>query len=615
MQQEGPTPGARNDYQDGNALRVLRTQMRSAVSVQDKVACLRRASDEAADLVHGLEAELAGVSEQELMLDDALRLIKVWHLHAMGQAAERDYYLSAFGKAEDRADIRSALGIEALSPVEQIVMLITVDCMRADRLSCNGHTRPTSPAIDALAADGVNFPRAYSTAGQTAQSMPGILLSNFFQNFGSTRTVPDHLVTLAEVMSRNGYRTTGVNAANPHVSHFYAYDRGFDEYCDYLWQENFRFESETFVDHSPRRREPATEQELLAIFEDCNAKPDVYEALKQLTGLTGVELVRHIAARRRFYPYDAADIVKRTIADLTRNEGQARQFYWMHLMDLHENITVPYSRLGGFSMVQQFFLNTLLASGMGVQALAAQADKYRDLYDSAVNYVDTNVEVLRNFLADNGLLDSSLICLTADHGQELLENGRFGHGYDRLAEGVVHVPLVFSGGLARGLDGSAAHRAVSTLDIAPTILDVCGIDDVPETFLGRSLNDTAERPVYGQTFHREADNRCADANERSFELKPFPGPVRDCCPAMVFCIEGAYQCIHDGARDRAELYVLTGARDADTSTALPDPERLKAEMIAYFDSVYEPPTEEYAYQLSSRDAATVAHRLEDLGYL
>ncbi|MCK4376022.1 MAG: sulfatase-like hydrolase/transferase, partial [Candidatus Brocadiae bacterium] len=365
----------------------------------------------------------------------------------------------------------------------------------------------TGPAAEALGAEGVSFGRAYSTAGQTAQSFPGILLSNFFQSFGRSRCIPDHLAALPEVMCANGYYTVAYNAANPHVSHFYGYDRGFDEFYDFLAPENFDYLGGVFADNSPRRMLPATEREVRAIFEELQARPDIYDMVKALTGLDGLPLVCHIAQRRRFYPYDAADLVKGAIGTLLAGSDRRKQFYWLHFMDLHENITVPFSRLGGFSAVEQFLLNTCLASPMGQQVLRGNAEKYGQLYDSAVSYVDMNVEILRNFLADHGLLESSLICLTADHGQELLEGGVFGHGYDRLAEGVVHVPLIFGGGLAGRIDGSHGDRAVSTLDIAPTILDVCEIAEAPDTFLGSSLNDVRPRPIYGQTFYGGADNR------------------------------------------------------------------------------------------------------------
>jgi len=597
------------------AVPLLRAELRTANSVSRKLCLLAAAHDAQPWIELALDRELERIGEGEFMFDDFLKLLKAWHLHRHGRQGERDYYLHAFQREEDRQQIRQALGIRPQSALRRLVILITVDCLRGDSLSCNGHGRPTTPAIDALAAAGVSFPRAYSTAGQTAQSFPGIMLSNFFQNFGCSRVVPDGLVTLAEVMSGEGFRTAAVNAANPHVSHFYGYDRGFDEFRDYLGPENFRHEEETFSDNSPRRLSAPSEQELAGVFEDCNAHPDVYAVLRDLTGLEGMPLVRQMAARERFYPYHAADIVKDALDALYRQTDASSQFLWLHLMDLHESITVPYSPLGQFSPVQRFLLNTLLALPVGLHVLRAQAEKYRELYDAAVSYVDLNVQVLGNFLRDSGLWERTLLCVTADHGQELLEGGVFGHGHDRLAEGVVHVPLVLSGGLAGRVDGRQSDREVSLLDLAPTILDVCGITPKPEAFLGMTLNDTRPRVVYGQTFYGDADNLCPRGKGRRFDLKPLPAPVKDCCKEMFYCIEGGWQVIHDVSPGRTEVSRLKSAGGHTDAHSPPDAARLRAQAEAYLRSAYEPAGEPKARTLSADEAATVEVRLRDLGYL
>lgn len=615
MDASGALRFAANGPATGHTLERLRVELKRAATQHERMELLAATQRAEPWVEQELERALCAVPEERVMFDDVLKLIKVWRLHRDGQQADRDYYISAFECPEQRSEIRDCLGISPRRRAEVLVLLVTVDCLRGDRLSSNGYPRPTTPAMDALAAEGVNFGRAYSTAGQTAQSFPGIFLSNYFQDFGRSRCIPDHLASLPEVMSANGYYTVAYNAANPHVSHFYGYDRGFDEFYDFLAPENFRHSSETFADDSYKRLSAPSERELVAIFEELQARPDIYATVKALTGLDGLPLMCHIAQRRRFYPYDAADLVKGAIGTLLAGRDRRKQFYWLHFMDLHENITVPFSRLGGFSAVEQFLLNTCLASPMGQQVLRGNAEKYGQLYDSAVSYVDMNVEILRNFLADHGLLESSLICLTADHGQELLERGVFGHGYDRLAEGVVHVPLVFGGGLAGGIDGSHSDRAVSTLDIAPTILDVCGITDAPDTFLGSSLNDVRPRPIYGQTFYGGADNRCTTQQGRSFELKPFPAPVRECCQQMVYCIQGDYQVIYDAAERKTEVHRLRSSRRSGATVEEPNAERLKDEAEAYFRGVYQPPRSEHAYELTEEGKATVAHRLQDLGYL
>jgi len=460
---------------------------------------------------------------------------------------------------------------------------------------------PTTPALDALAAQGVSFARAYSTAGHTAMSFPGILLSNFFQNFGRSRSVPAHLTTLAEALSAGGFRTVAYNAGNVQVSRFYGYDRGFDEFHDFVDERTCDAESFELA----RMLDEASVQALMA---ECRARPQMLEMIAQLTGLKGDALVRHVAEHRRFYPCNAADLVKLALADLRRPRGR-RRFYWLHLMDVHEDITVPFSRLGSFTPGEQLFLNICADSPAGRMALAGRPQRYLDLYDSAVSYVDMQLEILHNFLADAGLLDHSLICVTADHGQALFEDGLFGHGFRWLTEKLVHVPLVFGGGLAGGIRPDAPPRAVSTLDVGPTILDVCGVEQ-PASFLGRSLNDPRPRPALGQSFYSGARNRTDDADIWRFYLSPFPRPVREWARQMFFSIEGHQQLICDVARGSAVVYALTGA-NGEPANARGMLERAQR----YFDQVYHVPQQQEVTQTAAEEQEVVATRLQHLGYL
>ena len=55
------------------------------------------------------------------------------------------------------------------------VLLIVVDTLRVDHVGCYGHRRDTSPAVDRLAAEGVRFERAYSTAPWTKPSVASMI--------------------------------------------------------------------------------------------------------------------------------------------------------------------------------------------------------------------------------------------------------------------------------------------------------------------------------------------------------------------------------------------------------------------------------------------------------
>ncbi len=168
------------------------------------------------------------------MLDPALKRRKVRELHEQGRAAEREYYICSMADADERAAVRRELGVELRTSAPRAAFLISAECLRADHLSCNGYARPTTPNIDALAAGGCTFPRAYATAGDTAQAAPGLLMSALYRGFGASRQVPSGMATLAEALSAAGFHTLGFNAGQAQASRFYGYARGFDEFCDFI---------------------------------------------------------------------------------------------------------------------------------------------------------------------------------------------------------------------------------------------------------------------------------------------------------------------------------------------------------------------------------------------
>ena len=524
------------------------------------------------------------LEERDAMLDPGLKLRKVRELHEKGRAAEREYYICSIPDPEQRAAVRAELGVKLSTSAGRTVFLITVECLRADHLSCNGYARPTTPAIDALAADGANFPRAYATAGDTAQSAPGLLMSTLYRNFGASRRVPPDMTTLAQALSAAGSHTIGFNAGQAQACRFYGYGRGFDEFSDFIVPQGTG--AGTFADHTYRRLQPLGEQELAALLEDCQQHPDIYKVLVEMTGYRGMELAQRLGACRRFYSYEAADLTRCAVYSLLEDADRRDRFYWLHMMDVHEGITVPWSPVGSFTPVEQFFLNECVADVVGRRALGARAETYRQLYDSAVAYVDAHVQILRNLLSDLGMWDRALVCLTADHGQELLEQGVFGHAADRMAEGLVHVPLVFAGGLAAGLDRGAAGRPVSVLDVAPTILDLCGVGEAPESFLGTTLNDAHPRPVCGQGFYDGAEHLMPEAG-RCFRLTPFPAPVSECCKEIHYGIDGAWQVVRDVGRGTTQLRRVAASPDPQ-----PDADLLARRTEQWLAGLCRPPQQE-----------------------
>ena len=107
------------------------------------------------------------------------------------------------------------------------VLLIVIDTLRADHLSCYGYWRETSPHIDALASRGVKFERAISQSSWTSPSMITVMTG---QRLSRKRfRLPDDKPTLAELFKDAGYKT-GAWVSNPLLNHDNGFHRGFDSW-------------------------------------------------------------------------------------------------------------------------------------------------------------------------------------------------------------------------------------------------------------------------------------------------------------------------------------------------------------------------------------------------
>ncbi len=115
------------------------------------------------------------------------------------------------------------------------VLLITIDTIRADRLSCYGSQQPKTPHIDALAERGVLFSRAFANTSTTLASHTNILLGVTPNYHGVHENlnfiVREELLTLAEHLKNNGYTTGAFVGAYPLDSRF-GLSQGFDIYDD-----------------------------------------------------------------------------------------------------------------------------------------------------------------------------------------------------------------------------------------------------------------------------------------------------------------------------------------------------------------------------------------------
>ena len=124
------------------------------------------------------------------------------------------------------------------------------------------------------------------------------------------------------------------------------------------------------------------------------------------------------------------------------------------------------------------------------EGLAIDAQPLLNRYRNAGHWIDEQLGRLYAELEQQGLLDSTIVIVTGDHGEEFMEKGAWGHNSTFVAE-QVRVPLVVH---IPGQTAAIIDRPTSHLDIATTLLQQLGLTNAVDDYsLGRSLLDASHR--------------------------------------------------------------------------------------------------------------------------
>ena len=115
------------------------------------------------------------------------------------------------------------------------LLLITVDCFRADHAGFLGYDRPTTPFLDSLAAESLIFSNAIVAGAPTYFSFPAVMASRYPLGLGRdvVGLAPGE-PTIASALSETGYATAAFLAGNPYLSPRFGYDAGFSVFKDFL---------------------------------------------------------------------------------------------------------------------------------------------------------------------------------------------------------------------------------------------------------------------------------------------------------------------------------------------------------------------------------------------
>jgi arylsulfatase A-like enzyme len=308
------------------------------------------------------------------------------------------------------------------------IVLLGVDSLRADHMSCYGYPRLTTPHIDRFAQGGTLFERTFSPHIPTTSAYSSMLTG---MDVFSTQVVAlrhkgglrPEVKTLPEILREAGYATTCVGFSGNAAS------RGFDKYLDFpgwgSWNEG---------------RSPKAEN-LNAV-----AIPELDRLAQQNQPF--FLFLRHMDPHAPYLPPAPYE----------------RIFYHGNESDPSNTSMEP---VMSFKPFCDFFASWMPPGISDKEYVVAQ-------YDGAVAYMDACIQTILTALEARGLLDDTIVALNGDHGETLYDHGCY-FDHHGLYEPTLHVPLILrypaKVPAGRRVAGDNQHK-----DLVPTLLELAEVD-------------------------------------------------------------------------------------------------------------------------------------------
>lgn len=347
-------------------------------------------------------------------------------------------------------------------PAPLNVLLVSLDTLRADHLDAYGYHRATAPRLRALAEQGVLFEDCVATANWTLPTHASLftgLTALTHQVEEATDHLPEGCPTLVEPFQAAGYATAGF-WSNPFLDPEFGYAKGFDTYARAFDEDDMRAMVEP-------KGEPKGSTSGMRFPEPGPRTSDYFaEQTSELVTQRGLEFLGSLPDAQPF-------------------------FLFLHYNDIHSDYIppAPHDRAfdpdyAGTLSPEDYPRHPDVSADMDPRDLAwIQA-----LYDGEIRWVDEQLGRVFDALAESGRLDDTLVVVTADHGEGFFERGFKEHHYGLYRE-LLHVPFILHAPRALPA-GRRVGATVSQADIAPTILDLAGLPELPGAD-GRSVVELA----------------------------------------------------------------------------------------------------------------------------
>jgi arylsulfatase A-like enzyme len=293
-------------------------------------------------------------------------------------------------------------GAHSGKPAGPNVLLVVIDTLRRDFVGAYGSPLDTTPFIDRLAKEGILFEHPFSVAPTSVPGHTSILFGEgveITKTLSNTFTVDPRLESIAEAMKRRGYFTFGV-CANQLIS----IESGFGQGFDFYWERK-----QTFAHNAP-----------LFFFAFVNP-------LSQMA-MTALRVDLTNALARRFL-----------------HPAQQPFFGFVQYLHCHNPYTShndpPWRTPEHMARLQEMIRDGEFPK---TTSWPLERDVWKTgKYAASIRYVDSLVRDLLKTMDERGILDDTVVIITADHGENLSEHGdKYANRHDSYFTTSLSVPLI-----------------------------------------------------------------------------------------------------------------------------------------------------------------------------
>ena len=412
------------------------------------------------------------------------------------------------------------------------ILLIVMDTVRVDHISCYGYQKQTTPYLDRFAQDALLYKNAYATASWTLPSIASILTGAYPGHHGAHRVttsnnyypankLSDTYPTLPEILQESGYTTAGIVSCEWLTASF-GLNRGFNYFNDRI--PSYFFSLSTF-----------------GILQFSNH----FFPLKDYLFFNG------------YYGQRIAHQINKAVLSWLGSYKENRPFFlFLHYFDPHH----PYlpEDLGTTSGLipdiirDRYPFNTANYVDVEGRIINAVLQGKKPLlkdernfllnnYDRDIARLDQKLGELFAVLKENNLYDKTLIIITSDHGEAFGEHNLMLHGR-ALFNNNLHVPLLIKYPFNVKPKGSIDYP-VSLAGIVPTVLDYLSIE-IPDSIQGSPFSQKNKQLLIAQNFHDPHSKEfphdlislqhnhykyieAGGGNDQFYNLKDDPGETRN----------------------------------------------------------------------------------------